>query len=419
LTQQSLFATAPDRIRAHRTAEVELRLVDESGQPRPNLQARVRLTRHAFKFGCNAFLLGGGAKGALQHLYEQRFAGLFNSATLPFYWGNYEHTPDATDQGLLHRMADWCADRRIPAKGHPLVWHEVYPAWGKDRTDDEMLARQETRVHEIVSRFRGSVDIWDVVNEATLSHRFDNAIGRWIVDRGAAECVAQALGWAREANPTATLVYNDVNLSSDLSALVSELLDRGAPLDVIGIQSHMHRGAWSLERAWEVCETFARFGLPLHFTELTVLSGRLKAADDNDWHYRHTDWHSTPEGEMAQAEYGDALYTLLYSHPAVEAITWWDLSDYYGWQGAPCGLIRADMAPKPLYNRLLQRVKQEWSTDLQTWSDGQGRMRLRCTFGQYRVEATSAGGAPLTGSFDLCRKGTRTIEVTLQPPDEQ
>jgi GH35 family endo-1,4-beta-xylanase len=258
------------------------------------------------------------------------------------------------------------------------------------------------------------VDIWDVVNEATVSHRFDNAIGRWIADQGATACVEQALRWARDANPEATLLYNDFNVGPEFEKLVTELLDRGAPVDVIGIQSHMHKGTWPLERAWEVCERFARFGLPLHFTELTVLSGRLKAPDDNDWHYRHTDWHSTAEGEAAQAEYGEAFYTLLYSHPAVEAITWWDLSDHRGWQGAPCGLIRADMTPKPLYERLMQKVHGEWSTDVRATSDEQGTVRVRCTLGQVQVEATTAGGAHLVGMFDHCCKGERAIEVTLQ-----
>ena len=110
-------------------------------------------------------------------------------------------------------------------------------------------------------------------------------------------------------------------------------------------------GQWPLEKAWTVCETYGRFGKPLHFTELTVLSGRLKDPNDNDWHKARTDWPSTPEGEAAQAEYGAKLYTVLFSHPAVEAITWWDFSDYRSWQGAPSGLVREDMTPKPLYDR--------------------------------------------------------------------
>jgi endo-1,4-beta-xylanase len=412
---QELLDTAPLRIREHRSAEVELRLVAPNGQPLRRAQARVQLVRHAFRFGCNAFLLAGGAEDPLQEPYEACYSRLLNYATLPVYWSGYERQPGVTDQARLRQMADWCAERQIHTKGHPLVWHEVYPAWGEEYSDDEMLARLEERVHTLVSQFRGRVDIWDVVNEATVSHRFPNAVGRWIAREGALECVARALTWAREANPDATLLYNDFNLAPEFEILVAGLLDRGAPLDVIGIQSHMHKGTWPLERAWQVCETYARFGLPLHYTELTVLSGRLKAADDNDWHFRHTDWHTTPEGERAQAEYATALYTLLYSHPAVEAITWWDLSDHRCWQGAPAGMLRADMTPKPLYERLYERIHGEWSTDLHATADRAGQIRARCTFGHYRVQATSVKGAPLAGAFDLHQTGPRTIEVKLQP----
>jgi GH35 family endo-1,4-beta-xylanase len=411
VNENEILASAPERIRASRSTEVELRLVDDRGAPLPHREVRVQLVRHEFKFGCNAFLLDRIADRESQRAYEERFTGLLNYATLPFYWGGYERAKGVTDEVRLHQMAEWCTRHGIPAKGHPLVWHEVYPTWGHTCADGEVLARLERRVVDVVSRFRGRVDTWDVVNEATVSHRFDNAVGRWIAREGAVACVAQALRWARGANPSATLLYNDFNLSEDFQRLIADLLDRGAPLDAIGIQSHMHKGTWSLERAWQACEIYARFGLPLHWTELTVLSGRPKAPDDDDWHARHTDWVSTPGGETAQAEYGERLYTLLFSHPAVEAITWWDFSDRGSWQGAPSGLIREDMSPKPLYERLRYLVGGEWSTDDQATSDEDGRARLRCTYGHYRVEA----GPGLEGSFDLSRKGERSIKVTLRP----
>ena len=410
MNEQEMLESAPERIRQSRTAEVALCLVDERGEPLPNLQVQVQLTNHEFKFGCNAFGLGTIDDEELQRAYEERFAELLNYATLPFYWGGYEPEKGVTAEGRLHEMAAWCARHGVATKGHPLVWHEVFPEWGHACPDDEVLARLEARVKEIVAQFQGSIDTWDVVNEATVSHRVDNAVGRWMADAGADACVAQALGWAREANPSATLLYNDFNISPDFEGLVAALLDRGAPVDTIGIQSHMHKGTWPLERAWQACETYARFGRPLHWTELTMLSGRLKSADDNDWHYRHTDWESTPQGEAAQAEYGTKLYTLLYSHPAVEAITWWDFSDYASWQSAPSGLVRADMTPKPLYERLRQLVQEEWRTDVRTTSDENGVARVRCTFGEHRVEAAST----LSGTFDLCRKGQRSIEVQLR-----
>ena len=45
----------------------------------------------------------------------------------------------------------------------------------------------------------------------------------------------------------------------------------GVELQAVGIQSHMHTFLWTMEEAWEVCERFAKYGWPLHFTELTVL----------------------------------------------------------------------------------------------------------------------------------------------------
>ena len=55
----------------------------------------------------------------------------------------------------------------------------------------------------------------------------------------------------------------------------------GVPIDAIGIQSHMHMAYRGAKWAWETCERFARLGKPLHFTELTILSGDLKT--DSDW----------------------------------------------------------------------------------------------------------------------------------------
>jgi GH35 family endo-1,4-beta-xylanase len=343
--------------------------------------------------------------------YEQRFAELLNYATLPFYWGSYEPQRGVEGEERLRHIAGWCGSRGITTKGHPLIWHEVYPAWADALDDREALSLLERRVREIAGSFAGLVETWDVVNEATVSHRFDNAVGRWIAREGAAPCVEAALRWAREANPSATLLYNDFNLSPAFEQLVADLLDRGAPLDAIGIQSHMHKGTWSLARVWEVCETFARFGLPLHWTELTVLSGRLKAPEDDDWHRRRPDWESTPAGEGRQAAYGRQLYTLLYSHPAVEAITWWDLSDYQSWQGAPAGLLRADMSPKPLYDQLLERVHGDWHTHLRTRSDTGGRLSMRGYYGDYVVTIRPTSEPVLVGSFALLKGGPREVRV--------
>lgn len=408
-----ILSSTETRIQAHRTAEIALRVTGPAGQPLPRAEIEIALTRHAFKLGANAFHVGSIGSPDLRQGYEERFAALLNYATLPFYWAGYEREPDQTSERRLEAMADWCAQHSITAKGHPLAWHEVFPAWASALDDADVLRRQQARVKAIVSHFKGRIDIWDVFNEATVAHTFDNAIGRWIAREGAVSCVAQALAWAREASPSATLLYNDFNISPAFEQLCAGLVERGAPVDVIGVQSHMHKGPWPIERAWTVCETYARFGRPLHFTELTVLSGRLKPADDNEWHRVHSDWHSTAEGEAAQLDYGSQLYTVLFSHPAVQAITWWDFADFGSWQGAPSGLLRKDMTPKPLYDWLMDAFHRRWTTHEKVATDDAGCVTLRAFYGDYAVTARLPSGDVLRGTCSILPSGSREITVAL------
>jgi GH35 family endo-1,4-beta-xylanase len=176
----------------------------------------------------------------------------------------------------------------------------------------------------------------------------------------------------------------------------------------------MHKELWPIEKAWAVCETYARFGKPLHFTELTILSGRLKAKDDNDWHTIRTDWETTPEGEQRQLEYGRKLYTVLFSHPAVEAITWWDFSDRNSWAGAPAGMLRKDMTPKPLYDWLMDAFHNKWSTDVVVQSDQSGTVQLRAFYGDYELTATDSAGATLQSEVSFAKKGPSQLQAVLR-----
>ena len=412
--------TAEERIRQHRTAEFRLRLRDSAGAPVPAARVTARLRRHDFRLGANGFLIRiGGAQPCqpvrddLVMAYERAFADLMNYATLPFYWGGYEPEPGRENGDRLTRMAAWCREHDVRPRGHPLAWHEVFPKWAEAMPDEEALRRLRERISRLVKSFRSTIETWDVFNETTVAMRFDNAVGRWVKAQGAAECVAEALRLAREANPEAELLYNDFNVSPDMEALVGQLRERGVSFDAIGIQSHMHKGVWTAEKIWQTCETYARFGLPLHFTEATILSGHLKADDDNDWHRRHTDWSSTPDGEAYQMEEGRRFYTLLFSHPAVEAITWWDFSDRQAWQGAPSGLVRNDMSPKPLAEWLRKAFQETWTTTASATADAGGTATFRGFFGVYTVRAETASGECLAGSCRLSRRGPHEADVVL------
>jgi GH35 family endo-1,4-beta-xylanase len=411
-TEKEILDGIETRVARHRSTDAQLTFVNAEGKSLPGTRANIKLTRHAFKLGANAFGVETIQPKSLQQEYKDRFAGLLNYATLPFYWGAYEPEAGKTGEERLGAMAEWCAKNNIAAKGHPLVWHEVFPKWAETLKDDDVRQRLEKRVREIIAHFKDRIHIWDVVNEATVSSKHVNAVGRWALKDGAAALVAEALKWAHEADPDATLLYNDFNVSLDFEKLVSDLQTRKAPVNVIGVQSHMHKARWTMEKLWSVCETYGRFGLPLHFTEATVLSGKYKA--DDDWNKTFTDWLSTPEGEAVQADYGEQFYSVLFSHPALEAVTWWDFSDLASWMGAPSGLVHKDMTPKPLYDRIHALFKKRWTTDTTVTADAEGKAKARCFFGTHHVTAKTDSGAEVSGNFDLPRGGDAKVQVVLK-----
>jgi GH35 family endo-1,4-beta-xylanase len=377
----------------HRIGEATLAVQGPDGRPLPETVVTVEQRRHAFPFGNIGFDLVDLVDGAVEDL--ERRAGpllnLFNTVTLPFYWGRYEPVPGATDARRLAATARWLVDRGVVIKGHPLVWHTVQPPWllelGLELGLDEVERLQRKRIRDIVGGFAGLIDVWDAINEAVIKPVFGNAITRLALARGRIHMVRMAFEEARAANPAATLVLNDFDLSSAYECLIEGVLAAGVQVDAIGLQTHMHQGYLGEEHLSRVLDRFARYGLPLHLTETTLVSGHLMPADIVDLNdYQIPDWPTTPEGEARQADEIVRHYRSLVGHPAVASITYWGLGDDGAWLGAPAGLIRADGTPKPSYTALANLIKEEWwlrPTNLRT--DFDGRVTVRGFLGDYAV----------------------------------
>ncbi|WBB89726.1 endo-1,4-beta-xylanase [Verrucosispora sp. WMMC514] len=378
----------------HRKGEITLTVRGPDRQPLADQVVTVAQDRHAFAFGNIGFdfvdLVGGPAPeettsvesfGGDSRLDLDRLGELwldvFNTATLPFYWGRYEPRRGAPDTERLTATARWLAERGVTVKGHPLVWHTVQPSWLLGLELDEVERLLRARVRDLAGGFAGLIDTWDAINEAVIMPVFangDNAITPLARARGRIHLVRLAFEEARAANPAATLVLNDFDLSSAYECLIEGVLEAGVRIDAIGLQTHMHQGYRGEEYMRQTLDRFARYGLPLHLTETTLVSGHLmppEIEDLNDYQIPH--WPSTPEGEARQAEEVERHYRSLLAHPAVQSINYWGLTDRGAWLGAPAGLVRTDGSPKPAYDTLKALVKGEWwlsPTELRTGADG-------------------------------------------------
>ena len=392
----------------HRKATVKLIVKDAAGNLLKNTEIKAEQKTHKFLFGCGAFDTMGvvmpddlppfpGADPEMMKKMKEsskvrmeKFIKLFNYGTIPFYWGGYERKEGQPNEKMVKAQAQWLVDNGIKVKGHPLCWHTVCADWLMNYSNAEILDKQLKRIHREVSTYKGLVDMWDVINEVVIMpvfDKYDNAITRICKEYGRFKLVKEVFEAAKAENPGATLLINDFNTSQSYEILIEGLLEMGVPISAIGIQSHQHQGYWGKEKLLQVLERFEHFGLPIHFTENTLISGDIMPAyieDLNDWQV--DEWPSTPEGLERQAREVSEMYTELFAHPLVEAITTWDLTDGK-WLKAPSGVLTEDNQEKPVYNSLMGLIHGEWETKENLVTDANGEVTLVGFKGEYEVSA--------------------------------
>ena len=381
----------------------KIKFVDEKGTPLKGITVNLNQKSSSFLFGCGAFetvYLCEDTKRLESLTPEERkrydfyteriniWTRLFNYGTLPFYWGGYEPTEGNPQSEGRKLAAEFLKEHGAIAKGHPLCWHTACADWLMEYDDKTIMDKQLKRIERDVTEFKGIVDIWDVINETVIMpvyDRYDNAITRICKRYGRTTLIKEVFEAAHAANPDALLLINDFNLSDEYKKVIDEALNAGAPIGAIGLQTHQHQGYKGLDWLNTVLDRFSVFNLPIHFTENTLVSGKImppEIVDLND--YQVSEWPSTPEGEARQAREWEEMYRRLFEHPLVGALTGWDFGDG-AWLNAPSGLIRKDNTVKPSYEAIYRLSHEEWHTNADFVTDENGCIDAKGYKGEYEI----------------------------------
>ena len=380
----------------HRKGSKTLIITGKDGNPVKSQLVAIKQVKHQFLFGCTEFNAIPYANGELKcreaEIAEEIFSlffDLFNYTTLPFYWGRFEPVKGKPDTKRTKIASQWLVSKEITIKGHPLCWHTATAPWLMDMSNKDILTTQLNRIRRDMTDFAGLVDIWDVINEVVIMpifSKYDNGITRICKELGRIRTVREVFAAAKRANPDATLLLNDFETSEAYDILIEGCLEAGIPISAIGIQSHMHQGYWGVEKTQEILERYSRFKLPLHFTENTLVSGKImppEIVDLND--YVVDEWPSDQEGLERQAQEVETHYRTLFADPNIESVTWWGFTDG-GWLKAPSGLITADGKVKPAYGALRRLIKDEWWTKpMEMMTDEAGSVTVSGFLGDYEA----------------------------------
>lgn len=230
----------------------------------------------------------------------------------------------------------------IKIRGHNLCWHNQVPSWlfvdssGKTVSKQVLLQRLKDHITTVVSRYKGIIYAWDVVNEAISDkpgEYYRNSA--WYQVCGE-EFIAKAFEYAHAADPKALLFYNDYNeinaaKREKIYTLVKGLKDAGVPIDGVGLQGHWAVNEPSVPQLDSTLARFAELGLKLQVTELDIsvypkehTSRERRVEDDNT--------AFTADKEQLQMQQYKNCFELFRKYKNVlSGVTFWNISDRSSW----------------------------------------------------------------------------------------
>jgi endo-1,4-beta-xylanase len=263
-------------------------------------------------------------------------------------------------------------DNNQPFRGHHLVWGnpETLPSWllSGTFTQEELQNILEEHITTVVTRYKGRVDTWSVINEL-YGVPWDESSGFW--DKNLDNQLAwvySTFRWANAADPDAKLILNDAGVEfpndpyygadryNQIYALVEELVGYDTPIHGVGFQMHLQAkdflGDKLTTKMQELAININRYqalGLEVIITELDVRLDGLEGTQEDKYDL---------QADIYEAVFQTALDS------GVTNITLFGLTDEYSWYkdvypGADATIFTDFTSPKPahtaLYNLLSDR----------------------------------------------------------------
>jgi endo-1,4-beta-xylanase len=284
------------------------------------------------------------------------------------------------------RFVKFGEDNNMFVTGHCLIWHSQAPAWlfidknNAEVSRDTLLARMKNHITTVVSRYKGRIKGWDVVNEAILDDGswrqspFYRIIGADFID--------STFVWANAADPDAELYYNDYAMAHEgkrnaVVALVESLKEKGIRIDGVGMQGHCGMTHPDFSEEEKSIVAFSEAGVKVMITELDMSILPLPKPNESadvalNFDYRketnpYSDGVPADVDSIWTSRYVELFKIFLKHSEKISRVTTWGTSDANSWlnnwpiQGRtdyPL-LFDRNYQPKPVVKKIIQLIDKK------------------------------------------------------------
>ncbi|KAH6813449.1 Glycosyl hydrolase family 10 protein [Perilla frutescens var. frutescens] len=375
-------------IQKARKTRVRLQAVDQHGNPVANATVTIKQRRSTFPFGCaiNENII---RNTAYQNWFLSRFKYTVFENELKWY--STEKSRGAEDYSVADAIVNFGRSHGIAIRGHNIFWDDPrsQPGWVGGLSSNELLAATNKRVNSVVSRYRGQLFHWDVVNENLHFNFFESKLG--------AAASTKFYQKANQLDGRMTPFLNDFNTieesrdgaSSPANYLrkISQLRREGynGPLG-IGVEGHFSTPNLAYVRS--TIDVLASAKLPIWVTELDVSSGPRQAA------------------------YLDQILREVHSHMGIQGIMIWS-----AW--SPKGCYRMCLTDNNFRNLATGDVVDKFRLTLTSEADSYGTTDSDGFFeaslfhGEYQANITHPAGIPFS-DFPTFNAGPNNTPTTVQ-----
>ena len=289
-----------------------------------------------------------------------------------FKWSGIQPQHTQPNYKDFDNAVRWTQKAGWDLRAHTLLWggndaHSM-PDWvRKLPTVAAITDTCKMRITREMTRYKGIIKEYDVINEPLTGH------ADWLRKTVGDSILWNCFKWARAADPDAELYINDYNVeynwgqAVEYRDLILKIKEMGGPVTGVGIQAHF----------WDCCRPntdelvkniniIAQAGLPIRLTEY-------------DW--------GTNLTQKQQVDDFVKVATIAFSHPSVNGMISWGLSDKGAWR-ENTGYFDAKHRPKLAADTLLYYTKKKWATNFDSELKNGNPLSFNAYYGDYTIEVT-------------------------------